>query len=115
GGAAGDLAGAMALRLIRETTPSWEEHLGCLQAWVHEHGAQVPFNQTVADGQGGTFGLGTWCSTQRTLRRRGLLAPERERALDQLPGWEWTVGSPHKWSEQFEALADWARRNGSAN
>ncbi|MFP5375274.1 MAG: Helicase associated domain protein, partial [Acidimicrobiia bacterium] len=115
GGATGELAGAMALRLVREAAPGWEEHFGRLRAWATEHGsAAVPQLATVADGRGGTFGLGAWCTTQRTLRRRQLLGPERVSALEALPGWTWDP-VPEQWLANLDALADWARRHGHAN
>lgn len=115
GGATGELAGALALRLVRESTPGWEEHLGRLRAWVDAHAsAAVPQLATVPDGHGGTFGLGAWCTTQRTLRRRQLLAPERVAALEALPGWCWDP-VPEQWQAHLDALADWSARHGDAN
>lgn len=114
GGATGELAGAMALRLVRESTPSWEEALGRLREWVRHHGsARVPQAATVVDGDA-SFGLGAWCTTQRTLHRRRLLAAEREAALEALPGWSWDP-RPEQWWSQFEALAEWARIHGHPN
>lgn len=108
GGATGELAGAMALHLIREATPAWDEALGRLRAWVEQHGtARVPQPALVPD-ETGTFSLGAWCGVQRTLRRRGLLAPEREAALDVVPGWQWDPVEEQWWAN-FDALAEWAR------
>lgn len=113
GGSTGELAGAMALHLIREATPAWEEALGRLRTWVEEHGtARVPQPEKVAD-ETGTFSLGAWCTVQRTLRRRGLLAPEREAALGSLRGWSWDPVED-QWWDNFEALASWAREHGGA-
>jgi superfamily II DNA or RNA helicase len=110
--AAGDLAGAMALHLIRESTTAWEEAFGLLERWVSEHGtARVPVNKdrgTVAAPGGGTYQLGAWCNVQRSLRRRGLLSPDREARLAALPGWRWDPREAGWW-EQFEALADYVR------
>jgi superfamily II DNA or RNA helicase len=104
GGATGDLACAMALRLVREATPSWEEAFGRLLASLAEHGtARVPQTTKVPD-ETGTFSLGAWCTVQRGLHRRGLLAPERASRLDELPGWDWDPRENDWWSG-FDALA----------
>jgi hypothetical protein len=116
GGATGELAGAMALHLIREATPAWQEALGRLRAWVQDHGhARVPQPAVVPDDTG-TFALGAWCTAHRSLRRRGLLAPEREAALDAIAGWQWDPVDEQWWAN-FDALADWARlgNGGHAN
>ncbi len=114
GGATGELAGAMALHLIREATPAWEEALGRLKAWVDEHGNGRVTQTTRVPDETGTFSLGAWCTVQRTLRRRGLLAPEREKALDDIPGWSWDPRTDQWWAN-FDALADWAHTQNGGN
>lgn len=108
-GATGDLAGAMALHLIRESTSSWEEAFGRLERWVAERGsARVPQSEGKVPDATGTFSLGAWCTVQRTLRRRGLLSHDREARLSALPGWRWDPRE-ERWWEQFDALADYVR------
>lgn len=108
-GATGDLAGAMALHLIRESTSSWEEAFGHLERWVAERGtARVPQSEGKVPDATGTFSLGAWCTVQRTLRRRGLLSLDREARLSALPGWRWDPRE-ERWWEQFDALADYVR------
>ena len=109
GGAAGELAGAMAVHLVRESTSAWEEAFGHLERWIAEHGtARVPQGDGKVPDATGTFSLGAWCTVQRTLRRRGLLDDERERRLSALPGWRWDPRE-ERWWEQFDALADYVR------
>ncbi|MGH9156871.1 MAG: Helicase associated domain protein [Acidimicrobiales bacterium] len=88
GGATGALAGAMALHLVREASPSWDEAYGRLLAYLGEHGATPNQAAKVADDTG-TFSLGAWCTVQRTLHRRGLLATERAASLEAVEGWRW--------------------------
>lgn len=108
-GATGDLAGAMALHLIRESTSSWEEAFGRLERWVAERGsARVPQSEGKVPDATGTFSLGAWCTVQRTLRRKGLLSHDREARLSALPGWRWDPRE-ERWWEQFDALADYVR------
>jgi hypothetical protein len=114
GGATGQLAGALALAMVRETTASWDEALGRLRAWVEDHGdAAVPQGTKVAapDLAAGTFALGAWCTVQRTLYRRGLLAPERARELEGLAGWVWQPREDQWWAN-FDALADYVACHG---
>lgn len=114
GGATGELAGAMAVHLVRETSSSWEAALGRLEAWIAEHGtARVPQEHGKVPDETGTFSLGAWCTVQRSLRRRGLLAADREARLAVLPGWRWDPRE-EAWWEQFDALADYLRAHGGA-
>lgn len=113
GGATGALAGALALHVVRESTPSWEEAYGRLLAWIDTHGtARVPQGETgkVPD-ETGTFSLGAWCTVQRTLRRRGLLSDDRIEHLETLPGWRWDPRE-ERWWQTFDALADYVHTHG---
>lgn len=104
GGATGELAGAMALHLVREASPSWEEALGRLLAYVAEHGVIPGQTGSYVPDETGTFNLGAWITTQRTLYRRGLLAPERVAALEAVRPWRWDPRE-EGWWEKFDALA----------
>lgn len=102
-----DLAGAMALHLVREATSTWDEAFGRLQAWTAEHGhCRIPQSAEVAVLAGASSSLGSWTSRQRTLHRRGLLAPERVKALEGLPRWSWDARTD-TWWEKFDILADY--------
>jgi superfamily II DNA or RNA helicase/DNA-binding transcriptional regulator YiaG len=112
GGAAGVLAQSMAFELVRETTSDWEEHFAQLIDWATEHGtAMVPQGEKIP-AVGGTFRLGAWVNTQRTLQRRGLLASERASALDTVAGWSWNPLQDSFW-QNFNALEEWVRENGA--
>ena len=70
------------------TTSSWQERFGQLQAFVEREGhARVPQGYETEDG----VKLGHWVATQRKSYRRGKLSPERQKALESLPGWEWNA------------------------
>lgn len=112
GGAVGDLAGAMALHLVREATASWDEAYGRLQAWVAEHGhCRIPQSAEVTMTADTTSTLGQWVSRQRTLHRRGLLATERVDALEKLPGWMWNARD-EAWWEKFDVFEEFVRSHG---
>lgn len=110
GGATGAIAGAMALHLIREATPSWDEAHARLLAHVAEHGA-VPSQTTTVPDDTGTFALGAWCTVQRTLRRRGLLAAGRVAALETVAGWAWEPRD-EGWWDKLDALRDYMTHHG---
>lgn len=119
GGATGLLADSMALHVVRETTAQWEEAFGRLRSWVNAHGtATVPQNTRVpmpptAD-QPRSWGLGDWCSEQRTLHRRQLLAATRAARLEALPGWSWQPRTDHWW-HTFTVLAEWVAKEQSSS
>lgn len=112
GGATGDIAGALALQVVRESTEVWEEAYGRLLAFVEQNGhARPAMAGPDAMAAGASTSLGAWCSRQRTLHKRGLLPAERSTLLESLPGWSWTPRD-EGWWEKFDALADYVRVHG---
>lgn len=112
GGATGDLAGAISLELVRESTSSWEESYGRLQAWAQEHGhARPPQSDPARVIEGASTSLSQWCSRQRTLHKRGLLSPDRAQLLEALPRWSWEPRDD-SWWEKYEALKEYIDRHG---
>ena len=68
----------------------WEEGFSRLSHYVKHHGdARVPRSYTVDD-----YRLGTWVNHQRAFQRKGNLDADRERRLEELPGWTWTARPP---------------------
>jgi Helicase associated domain len=65
----------------------WEEGFLRLLGYVecNSH-TWVPVSYTI-DG----YKLGQWVATQRHLRTKGRLDPDRQRRLQDLPGWTWKV------------------------
>src|SRR5262249_12993415 len=87
----------------------WEEGLSRLVDYVEPHGdAHIPQSCTV-DG----YRLGTWVDTQRQKRTEGNFDPDRERRLQELPGWTWDTDGA-QWEEGFSRLLDYVERNGHA-
>ena len=77
--------------------------------YVERHGdARVPQSYTV-DG----YQLGAWVDTQRTTHAKGTLDADRERRLQDLPGWTWDPYAD-KWEEGFGRLLDYVERHGDA-
>lgn len=35
--------------------------------------------------------LARWANKQRVLKQQGLLSPEKEKKLNAIPGWTWTI------------------------
>ena len=110
GDATGALTSAMALHMVREAAPAWEEAYGRLLAYVGQHGA-VPGQATKVADETGTFSLGAWVSVQRQLHRRGLLSPERAEALEAVDCWSW-LPREEGWWAKYEALRDFMVTHG---
>ncbi|RZL76623.1 MAG: hypothetical protein EOP32_28325 [Rhodococcus sp. (in: high G+C Gram-positive bacteria)] len=67
----------------------WEEGFGRLLDYVEHHGhARVPYAYTIDDHQ-----LGSWVTAQRHKHAQGTLDTDRERRLQELPGWTWNASS----------------------
>jgi Helicase associated domain len=104
-----DFARAFDVRLIEQTTTSWEFWFGLLEQFVERNRhARVPVSYKVKSHQ-----LGAWVNRQRTSRSKGTLDADRERRLENLPGWTW---DPHAdlWEEGFTHLLDYVEQNGHA-
>jgi hypothetical protein len=102
-------ARAFDVRLVEQTTASWEFWIGLLDGFVERQGdARVPFDYLV-DGNK----LGHWVNNQRSAFDGGRLSLERQHRLQQLPGWSWDPFADD-WAEGFERLLLYVERNGDA-
>jgi hypothetical protein len=87
----------------------WADGLGRLVEYVNRNGhANVPKDYTV-DG----YQLGAWVDAQRRFRRKGTLDADRQRRLEDLPGWTWDPNA-EKWEEGFSRLLKVVEQTGTA-
>lgn len=87
----------------------WEESFSRLLRYVDDKGdASVP-KECTFDG----YPLGAWAAKQRDRRARGVLRPEREQRLEELPGWSWAVKAD-QWELAFRLLMEYVKANGDA-
>ncbi len=104
-----DFARAFDVRLVEQTTASWEFWFGLLQQFVECNGhARVPHGYRDEG-----YHLGHWVGTQRSFRDRGILDSAREHRLQELPGWTWDPRSD-QWEEGFCRVQDYVERYGDA-
>ena len=104
-----DFARAFNVRLVEETTASWEFWFGLLEWFVQRIGhARVPQSYTV-DG----YKLGNWVGVQRWSRAKGTLEADREHRLEDLPGWTWDPKAD-QWEEGYRHLQHYVKRHGHA-
>ena len=104
-----DFAHAFDVRLVQQTTASWEEWFRQMELFVNQHGhGRVPFSYIVGDYQ-----LGSWVNAQRNNHFRGTLDADRERRLEELPGWTWTARAD-KWEDGFGLLQMYVEQHGDA-
>jgi superfamily II DNA or RNA helicase len=87
----------------------WEEGFGRLKEYVEEHGhCRVPASYAVDD-----FKLGGWVSQQRLNHTRGIIDVDRQRRLEDLPGWTWDPLAD-QWGEGFSRLQRYVEEHGHA-
>jgi len=104
-----EFARAFDVRLVEQTTASWEFWFGVLQRFVEREGhARVPANHVEE-----RFKLGGWVMNRRTNYREGALDAERKRRLEALPGWTWDT-LVAQWEEGFARLKQFIQREGHA-
>jgi len=102
-------ARAFHVRLVEQTTASWEFWFGLLDDFVERKGhARIPQSCTV-----NSYRLGTWVAAQRRGHTRDTLDADQERRLEELPGWTWDPFSDD-WEDGFRRLRGYVDRHGHA-
>jgi Helicase associated domain len=87
----------------------WEESYGRLVQHVkRQHDASFPASCTVADPR-----VDMWVRLQRTYHRKGILDADRERRLEEVPGWTWDPFAD-QWEEGFRRLEAYVKQHGHA-
>lgn len=88
---------------------NWEEGMEMLIKFVRVQGhclvpQRIPFNG---------YPLGTWVARQRRDYARGSLDIERQRRLEEVPGWTW---DPHaeSWERAYQLVEAYSREHGHA-
>ncbi len=106
-----DFARAFDVRLVEQTTASWEFYFGMLERFGEREGSMllVPY----AARENG-IGLGSWVNIQRSKYLRGTLETDRRRQLEALPGWTWDPRDD-AWEEGFDQLQRFVEREGHAD
>jgi superfamily II DNA or RNA helicase len=100
---------AIDVRIVEQTTASWEFWFGLLERFVNQQGdVEVPRSVTM-DG----YALGEWVKTQRSFHSRGALSPDRQNRLEQLPDWTWDPFES-QWEEGFNNLLQYVEKHGHA-
>jgi len=69
--------------------------------------ALIPRSFKTADG----FALGNWVTAKKQDYNKGILDPEIRRAMESVPGWEWSRDEA-KWKHGIRRLRDFAQREG---
>ena len=105
-----DFARAFDVRLVEQTTASWEFWFGLLEKFVERYGDALVPKSYVLNG----YRLGVWVRHQRNFRFRGSLNAEREHRLEDLPGWTWDVREVDQWEVAFSRLLNYVERHGHA-
>ena len=108
-----DFNTAIATRVVRLTTASWEGWFAHLEQYVKTEGdARVPSSYTTLTGD--KLG-GRWVVAQRVAHtgRRGQLSAERRQRLEALSGWVWDLDDAI-WEEWFSRLQQYVKSNGHA-
>jgi hypothetical protein len=94
---------------LERSGATWSDALTYLHEYVNREGhASVPFKYIMKDG----YNLGTWVALQRRAYKRGKLSAERQKALEQLPGWIWVIRKRGTWTKGFEYLRKYVESGG---
>ncbi|MCX4681480.1 Helicase associated domain protein [Streptomyces sp. NBC_01433] len=100
-------ASAITAYAVRSATESWDEFFGALKQHRKEVGhLQVPTDHVTPSG----LHLGRWLSEQRSLHKRGRLAPERCRRLEEF-GVVWDLREA-AWQRYLHAAREYHRAHG---
>lgn len=104
-----EFADACMVRLVEQTTASWEFWYGLLEGYGELHGdtaVPAPYKES-------GFALGRWIANQRHEHSRNRLDAERACRLEMLPGWSWSV-LDKMWEEGYRRLSKYSQRHNTA-
>ncbi len=104
-----DFVAAFDVRLLEESSVSWEFWFGMLEQFVERHGHARVSRPCTVDG----YRLGAWVNGQRNKYSNGTLAADRKSRLQNLPGWTWDAHA-EQWDEGFRRLLDYVEHHGDA-
>ena len=102
-------AEAFRIRLVEQTTTSWEFWFGLLQKYIAENGTSRVSHSEESEG----YKLGGWVAKQRAKYGDGGLSHEKRQLLESLPGWSWAA-LVDRWDESFARLVSYVAANGTA-
>jgi hypothetical protein len=80
-----DFVDAFDVRLVEQTSTTWEFWFGLLQEFVDQRGHAAVPGSFETEG----YRLGRWIIKQRTKQDMKALPPDRQERLQNLPGWTW--------------------------
>ncbi|MEV0761705.1 Helicase associated domain protein [Nocardia sp. NPDC050435] len=105
-----DFADAFDVRLVEQTTATWEFWLGLLEQFIKQEGhALIPATHKI-DGHA----IGSWVATQRHKHGKGQLDVVRKQRLDDVPNWTWDALTA-QWEEGFTRLVSFVDQHGHAS
>jgi superfamily II DNA or RNA helicase len=104
-----EFADACTVRLVEQTTASWQFWYGLMERYSASHGnAAVPAPHIESG-----FALGRWVANQRHEHSLNRLDAERARRLEMLPGWNWSM-LDKMWEEGYGRLSAYCERHATA-
>jgi hypothetical protein len=101
-----EFAEAFDVRLVEQTTASWEFWFGLLERYVEENGTSLVSSEYIVDGHR----LGRWVVKRG---RWDALDNERQQLLLQLPGWTLNT-KESQWEEGFRRLQEYVAMHDTA-
>jgi predicted helicase len=104
-------AEAFNIRLVEQTTATWDYWFGLLLVYVSRTGDScVPTHYVEPNG----YKLGYWVAAQRRSHTRGELSDARAKQLEDLPRWTWHT---HRdaWEDGYERMRRFVAREGHAD
>jgi superfamily II DNA or RNA helicase len=102
-------ARAFDVRLVEQTTASWEFWFGLLERYIRENGNTLVPAKSRFHGHK----LGAWVNEQRARYMEGTLPAERMSRLGELDGWTWDARDT-MWEEAIRHLGEYIEQNGNA-
>ena len=105
-----EFAKAFDVRLVEQTTASWEFWYGLLEEFVAREGHTLIPALDTFDG----YRLGQWVAIQRYNRSKGVLGEDRKRRLEEVRGWTWDAIA-EMWEEGFRRLQEYIHKYGNCS
>lgn len=101
-----DFAAKLSLKVVENTTKSWNFWFGLLQAFIKEKGHCRVQDKEIFNGHA----LGTWVTKQRMSYKRRTLSVNFVEQLNSIFGWSWDLRA-NAWFVMYDALDNFQKQH----
>jgi superfamily II DNA or RNA helicase len=82
----------------------WTNNYDAVKKWYNDHDGQKPSSESKNNEE---KRLGSWCTNQRTNKKKDKLDKDKIEQLELIVGWEWELDLDAVWTNNYDAVQKW--------